>query len=109
MKMLLFIPGFLTGAFLTLSAGSDASPLRGGARGRGFRSGFAAHRAGLQERGFFHRDQERDFFHRDHHVFFQPFIWPTYWYPYGDLNDYSYLYSEPDETYKYGDSSAAPA
>jgi hypothetical protein len=99
MKMLLFIPGFLASAFLSLSAISDAAPLRGGARGRGIRSGFATRHAGLQERGFFHRD---------HHVFFQPYIWPSYWYPYADLNDYSYLYGEPDDTYQYWDNSIAP-
>jgi hypothetical protein len=99
MKMLLFIPGFLASAFLSLSAISDAAPLRGGARGRGIRSGFATRHAGLQERGFFHRD---------HHVFFQPYIWPSYWYPYADLNDYPYLYGEPDDTYQYWDNSIAP-
>jgi hypothetical protein len=121
MKMLLFIPGFLTSAFLTLSAIADAAPLGDGPRGRGFRSGFAAHRAGMlfttsrgirpnsASRSNFQLKQERRFFHRDHHVFFQPSIWPTYWYPYGDLNDYSYLDSEPDDTYQYWDNSAAPA
>jgi hypothetical protein len=121
MKMLLFIPGFLTSAFLTLSAISDAAPLGDGPRGRGFRSGFAAHHAGMlfrrargnrpnfAFRSHFQLNQERRFFHRDRHVFFQPFIWPTYWYPYGDLNDYSYLDSEPDDTYQYWDNAAAPA
>ena len=48
-------------------------------------------------RSNFQFNQGRRFFNRDRHVFFQPFIWPTYWYPYGDLNDYSYL-DEPDDT-----------
>jgi hypothetical protein len=121
MKMLLFIPGFLTSAFLTLAAISDAAPLGDGPRGHGFRGGFAAHHAGAlfttsrgirsnrASRSNFQSNQDRRFFRRDHHVFFQPSIWPTYWYPYGDLNDYSYLDSEPDETYQYLDSSAAPA
>lgn len=121
MKMLLFIPGFLTSAFLTLSTICDAAPFGDGPRGRGFRSGFASHRAAMLLRGGpgirrnpafrsnFQLNQERRFFHRDHQVFFQPFIWPAYWYPYGDLNDYSYLDSEPDETYQYWDNSAAPA
>jgi hypothetical protein len=113
MKMLLFIPGFLTSAFLTLSAVSNAAPLGAGRAGRGFRSGFAAHHAGLRpnfaSRSNFRLNQEGRFFHRDRRVFFQPSIWPTYWYPYGDLSDYSYLDSEPDETYQYADSSTAPA
>jgi hypothetical protein len=121
MKVLLFIPGFLTGAFLTLSTVTHAAPLGDGPRGRGFRGGFAAHRAGMlftTSRAFrphsaspsnFQLNQERRFFHRDRHVFLQSSIWPAYWYPYGDLNDYSDLDSEPDETYQYGDNSGAPA
>jgi hypothetical protein len=121
MKMVLFIPGFLTSAFLTLSAISDAAPLGDGSRGRGFRSGSAAHRAGLlfttapgirpnsASRSNFQANQERRFFHRDHQLFFQPSIWPAYWYPYGNLNDYSYLDGEPDDTYQYWDNSTAPA
>lgn len=121
MKMPLFIPGCLASAFLTLSAISDAAPLGDGPRGHGFRGGFAAHRAGAlftasrgirpnpASRSNFQLNQDRRFFHRDHQVFFQPSIWPTYWYPYGDLNDYCYLDSEPDETYQYLDSSTAPA
>ncbi len=120
MKMLLFIPGFLTSAFLTLSTISDAAPLGDGPKGHGFRSGFAAHRAGLlfttsrgtrpnsAFRSNFQLNQERRCFHRDHQVFFQPSIWPAYWYPYRDLNDYSYLDSEPDDTYQYWDNSATP-
>jgi hypothetical protein len=120
MKMFLFIPGFLTSAFLTLSAISDAAPIGDGARGRGFRSGFASHHAGLlfrtargmrpnsATRSNFRLNQERRFFHRNRNFFFQPSFWPTYWYPYGDLNDYSYL-DEPDDTYQYLDNSAAPA
>jgi hypothetical protein len=120
MKTLLFIPGFLISAFLMLSATSDAAPLGDGPSGHGFRGGFAAHRAGTlftTSRGIrpnpafrsnFRLNQDRRFFHRDHQVFFQPSIWPTYWYPYGDLNDYSYLDAEPDETYQYWDSSTAP-
>src|ERR1700733_1844474 len=102
MKMLLFIPGFLTSAFLTLSAVSSAAPLGGGRAGRGFRSGFAGHHGGMRpnfaSRANFRLNQGGRFFHRDRQVFFQPSIWPTYWYPYGDLSDYSYLDSEPDET-----------
>ena len=113
MKMLLFIPGFLTSVFFTLSTVSDAAPLGAGHGGRGFRSGFAARHAGLRpnfaSRSNFRFNQEGRFFRRDRQVFFQPSIWPTYWYPYGDLNDYSYLDNEPDDTYQYADSSTAPA
>jgi hypothetical protein len=120
MKMLLFIPGFLTSAFLTLSATCDAAPLGDGSQVRGFRSGFAIHRAGvafptargIRPNSAFHSTfqfKDRRFLRHDRHVFLQPFLWPVYWYPYGDLNDYSYLDNGPDETYQYGDDSAAPA
>jgi len=112
MKMLLFIPGFLTGAFLTLSATSDAAPLGDGFQGRSFRSGFVAHRAarlgpGIRPNSAF--NQNRRLFQRDHRLFFQQFIWPGYWYPYGDPNDYSDLGYGPDDNDQYWDDSAAPA
>jgi hypothetical protein len=113
MKMLLFIPGFLVGAFLTLATVSDAAPLGAGRGGHGFRGGFAVHHSGLRpnfaSRSNFRFNQDGRFFRRDRQVFFQPSIWPTYWYPYGDLSDYSYLDSDPDDTYQYADSSTAPA
>jgi hypothetical protein len=106
------MPLFIAGAFLMLSATSQAAPHGGGS----FRGGFVAHGGGAASRmgaGFrrhaafragFGFDQNRRFFHRDHRFFAQQFFWPAYWFPY----DYSYLDSGPNDNYQYWDDSAAP-
>ena len=126
------IPLFIVGAFLTLSATSQAGSHGGGGfSGGGFRGGFVARnvsrtvpqacgfRGGGFHSGFvdrsvgpafrmghgFHRDfASRRVFCRDHRIVFQQFAWPVYWYPYYDPLAYSYL--EPDSDYQYWDNSA---
>jgi hypothetical protein len=113
MKMLLFIPGFITGAVLTLSATSHADPLGGGFhRGHhadmAFRTG-----SGIRRTSAFHPafplNQTRRFFRRDRRFVFQPFVWPGYWYPYQDPDDYSSLDYGPNDNYQYWDNSAPTA
>jgi len=127
------IPLFIVGAFLTLSATSQAGSHGGGGfSGGGFRGGFVArnvsravpHGCGFSGGGFhsgfvdrsvgpafrmghgFHRDfASRRVFCRDHRIVFQQFAWPVYWYPYHDPLAYSYL--EPDSDYQYWDNSAS--
>ena len=127
------IPLFIVGAFLTLSATSQAGSHGGGGfSGGGFRGGFVARnvsrtvpqacgfRGGGFHSGFvdrsvgpafrmghgFHRDfASRRVFCRDHRIVFQQFAWPVYWYPYHDPLAYSYL--EPDSDYQYWDNSAS--
>ena len=126
------IPLFIVGVFFTLSATSEAGPRGagfsggafhggfvarsaarvaphgGGFSGGGFRGGFDARRAGAAFRmgNGIHRDfANHRFFCHDRFIFFQPFAWPVYWYPYYDPLAYSYL--EPDSDYQYWDNSAA--
>jgi hypothetical protein len=117
MKMLLFIPGLITSAVLTLSATSNADPLGGGNLGGGFHRGHHADMgftrgSGIRRNSAFHPafplNQTRRFFRRDRRFVFQRFVWPGYWYPYQDLDDYSYLDYGPDDNYQYWDNSAAP-
>ena len=126
------IPLFIVGVFLTLSATSEAGPRGagfsggafhggfvarsagrvaphgGGFSGGGFRGGFDARRAGAAFRmgNGIHRDfANHRFFCHDRFIFFQPFAWPVYWYPYYDPLAYSYL-EEPYPDYQYWDNSA---
>src|SRR5260370_1152730 len=80
----------------------------GGFTRRGFSPGFSGTRGFSTGRFSGHGDHGRfgDRGFRDHHVFFQQFAWPVYWYPYYP-NDYSYLDYGPDNDYQYGDNSAA--
>jgi hypothetical protein len=106
------MPLFIAGAFLMLSATSQAAPHGGGS----FRGGFGVHGGGAAFRmgaGFrrqaafrapFAFDHNRGFFRRDHRFFVQQFVWPAYWFPY----DYSYLDYGPNDNYQYWDDSAAP-
>jgi hypothetical protein len=113
-KMPLFIAGFLASACLTLSTTSQATPpggeFRGHSHGGGFgaRSAGTAFRMGPGNRRNFALNQNRRFFHRDHRAFFQQFVWPFYWYPFGYPDDYSYLDYGPDDDYQYWDDSGAP-
>jgi hypothetical protein len=110
--MLLFIPGFIVSAFLTLSATSDAAPLRGGffahRAGTAFRTGTGIGR-NFASRPAFALNRNRRSFHRDHQVFLQAVAWPAYWYLDPYLSDYSYLDYGPDDNYQYWDNSSAPA
>jgi hypothetical protein len=102
------MPLFIAGAFLLLSAISQAAPHGGG----GFRSGSVAHGggagAGIRRHAAFRAgfgfDRNRRFFRRDRRFFVQQFVWPGYWFPY----DYSYLDYGPNDNYQYWDDSAAP-
>jgi hypothetical protein len=93
-KVPLLILGLIGGAFLTLSATSEAAP-RGGFRGSNFRGGHN-----------FAFNQNRRFFRRGRRVFFQQPIWPLYWNTYGYPYDYSYLDNGPDNDFQYADTAA---
>jgi hypothetical protein len=114
------IVGLIAGAFLTLSANSNAAPFGSGFHGGSFRNGFVPHggtalRMGAGMRRNFKDEfgfrRNRFLFHRDHRFFSQqlivPFYWNPYWYPYSYPYDYSYLDYGPDYDYQYWDNSAA--
>jgi hypothetical protein len=103
------IPSLAGCIFLILAATCQAGP-GSGFVGRGFhgssagRGAFFSH-AGRFNDGDFHGRSfaSRRFFGHGPAVFFQPFVWPGYWYPYCDPLAYSYL--QPDSDYQYWDNS----
>jgi hypothetical protein len=103
-----FIAGFLAGAFLTLAVTSRAEPPGGGNfRGHGaFRMGSGIRRHSEFRPGLAN-NRNRRFLDRDHRFFVQQFASPFFWYPFGYPDDYSYLDSDPNDTYQYWDSSSA--
>jgi hypothetical protein len=116
--MSLSIAGLMAGAFLTLSANSNAAPFGSGFHGSSFRNGFVTRGGGTVLRmgagmrhnftdGFGFR-RNRFLFHRDRRFFSQQLIVPFYSYPYWYPYDYSYLDYGPDYDYQYWDNSAAP-
>jgi hypothetical protein len=104
-------PLLFLGFFWTLSAISQAGPVRGGFGGRGLHTGFAArgmnsasvHGGRFNGAGFRGR-----FFRRNRPVFVQSFGWPGYCYPYPYTDPLSYSYLEPDSDpdYQYWDNSS---
>jgi hypothetical protein len=112
MKMPDLIKGLIAGAFLALSSVSHAAPPDAGFHGRfhggfGVRSAGTALRVGPGVRRNFALNQNRRFFDRGHRLFFQPLVWPAYWYAYGYPDDYSDLDYGPDDNYQYSDDPAA--
>ena len=105
------VPLLFLGFFLTLSAISQAGPVRGGSSGRGFHTGFTARgmNSAAVHGGRFNRAGFRGrFFRRNRPVFVQSFGWPGYCYPYPYTDPLSYSYLEPNSgsDYQYWDNSS---